>query len=207
MATFGIILLSFILSIYFYHQMPDKMASHWNAQGEVDGCISKHWGLFSIPIILLGLAFFFFAIPRIDPLRGNIEKFIKYYDRFVFLLFVFMLSIQFQVILWNIGVKLSPNIILPIGSGLLFFYLGILCENARRNWFIGIRTPWTLSSERVWEKTHKIGGKLLKVAGVFVLIGGVFRSYALFFILVPITLVVAYIIIYSYFEYQKEVKS
>lgn len=117
-----------------------------------------------------------------------------------------MLSIHFQVILWNLGIKISPNVIVPIGIGILFFYIGILCENAKRNWFIGIRTPWTLSSERVWERTHKIGGKLFKIAGVIAFVGVFFQSYALFFILVPVISVAAYTIIYSYVEYQKEGK-
>jgi len=202
----GIILLSLIISIYFYPQMPEKIASHWNAQGQVDGYMSKFWGLFLIPFILVGLALLFVAIPRIDPLKANIEKFRKYYDGFVILFFIFMLSIHSQVILWNLGIRISPNVIAPIGIGILLFYIGILCENAKRNWFIGIRTPWTLSSERVWEKTHKIGGKLFKIAGVIIFFGVFFQTYALFFILVPVISVAAYTIIYSYFEYQKEVK-
>ncbi len=202
----GIILLSLIISIYFYPQMPEEIASHWNAQGEVDGYMSKFWGLFLMPLILVGLALLFVAIPRIDPLKANIEKFRKYYDGFIILFFVFMLSIHFQVILWNIGIKISPNVIFPIGVGLLFFYGGILCENAKRNWFIGIRTPWTLSSDVVWDKTHKIGGKLFKIAGVVALFGIFFQKYSLFFILVPIISVAAYTIIYSYVEYQKEIK-
>ncbi len=201
-----LILLSFISGIYFYPQMPEKMASHWNAQGEVDGYMSKFWGLFFMPFILIGLSLLFIAIPRIDPLKANIEKFRKYYDGFIILFLIFMLAIYFQVILWNVGIKISPNIIFPIGLGLLFFYIGILCENAKRNWFIGIRTPWTLSSERVWEKTHKIGGKLFKIAGVVAVVGVFFQSYAVFFILVPVILVAAYTIVYSYFEYQKEMK-
>jgi len=202
----GIILFSFIVSIYIYPQMPEKMASHWNAQGQADGYMSKFWGLFLIPITLVGLALLFTAIPRIDPLKANIEKFRKYYDGLVVLFFIYMVSIQFHVILWNLGIKISPNIIMPISIGILFFYIGVLCENAKRNWFIGIRTPWTLSNEKVWEKTHKIGGKLFKIAGVIAFIGVFFQNYALFFILVPEFLAVAYTIIYSYFEYQKEVK-
>ena len=202
----GIILFSFIIGICFYPQMPDKMASHWNVQGRVDGYMSKFWGLFLIPFILAGLALLFVAIPRIDPLRANIEKFRKYYDGFIILFFIFMLSIYLQVILWNLGIKISPGVIVPIGVGILLFYIGILCENAKRNWFIGIRTPWTLSSERVWERTHRIGGKLFKIAGVIAFVGIIFQSYALFFILIPIISVVVYAIIYSYFEYQKEVK-
>jgi uncharacterized membrane protein len=205
-AIWGIILLSLIISIYFYPQMPEKMASHWNAQGQVDGYMSKFWGLFLMPFILVGLALLFIAIPKIDPLKVNIEKFRKYYDGFIILFFVFILSIHLQVILWNIGVKISPNVILPIGVGLLFFYSGILCENAKRNWSIGIRTPWTLSNDIVWDKTHKIGGKLFKIAGVVALFGIFFQKYTLFFILVPVILVAAYTIIYSYIEYQKEMK-
>ena len=202
----GIILLSFIISIYFYPQMPERIASHWNAQGQVDGYMSKFWGLFLMPFILVGLALLFVAIPRIDPLKANIEKFRKYYDGFIILFFIFMLSIHFQVILWNLGIRISPNVIVPIGIGILFFYTGILCENVKRNWFIGIRTPWTLSNERVWEKTHKIGGKLFKIVGIIAFVGVFFQRYMLFFIFVPLISVAAYTIVYSYIEYQKGMK-
>ena len=202
----GIILLSLIISIYFYPQMPEKMASHWNAQGQVDGYMSKFWGLFLMPFMLVGLALLFVATPRMDPLKANIEKFRKFYDIFIILFFVFLLSTHLQIILWNMGIEISPNVIFPIGLGLLFFYIGILCENAKRNWFIGIRTPWTLSNEVVWDKTHKIGGKLFKIAGVIALLGVFFQNYAFFFTIIPVILFSAYTIIYSYVEYQKEMK-
>jgi uncharacterized membrane protein len=204
--TLGITVLAFVVGIYLYPQLPEKIASHWNTHGQVDGYMAKFWGLFLLPIILVGLALLFVAIPRIDPLKANIEKFRKHFDGFIILFFVFMLSIYFQVVLWNIGVEISPNVTLPIGLGLLFFYVGILCENAKRNWFIGIRTPWTMSNDVVWDKTHKVGGKLFKIAGVAAFIGIFFQSYAVFFILVPVILTAAYTVIYSYFEYQKETK-
>jgi len=202
----AIILLSFIISIYFYPQIPERMASHWNARGQVDGYMSKFWGSFLVPLLLVGFVLLFIAVPKIDPLKANIEKFRKYFDGFIILLFVFMLLVHFQVILWNIGIKINFNIIIPISSAILFFYIGVLCENAKRNWFIGIRTPWTLSSEKVWEKTHKIGGKLFKLAGAIAFVGVFFQNYALFFVFVPVISVAAYTIIYSYIEYQKEMK-
>ena len=202
----GIVLLSFLVSIYFYPRSPEKVASHWNARGKVDGYMSKFWGLFLFPFVLLGLWLLFVAIPRIDPLKTNIEKFRKYFDGFIILFFIFMLSIHFQIILWNIGIKIKPNILFPIGFGILFYYGGILLENAKRNWFIGIRTPWTLSSEKVWSKTHKIGGKLFKIAGVIALFSILFQKYTIFFILVPVILIAVYTIVYSYIEYQKEIK-
>ena len=200
----GVILLSFIIGIYFYPQMPEKIAAHWNTQGQVDGYMSKFWGLFLMPLLSMILFLLFIAIPKIDPLKHNIEKFRKYYDGFVVLIIVYLFYVYLLTIFWNIGIRFSMVQPLAPAMGILFYYIGILTENAKRNWFIGIRTPWTLSSEGVWEKTHKIGGKLFKIAGIITFIGVFFESYALFFILVPIILVATYTIIYSYFEYQKE---
>ena len=202
----GVILLSFIIGIYFYPQMPEKIASHWNAHGQVDGYMSKFWGLFLMPLLSMMLFLLFIAIPKIDPLKHNIEKFREYYDGFVVLIIVYLFYVYLLTIFWNIGIRFSMVQPLAPAMGILFYYIGILIENAKRNWFIGIRTPWTLSSEKVWEKTHKIGGKLFKIAGAFAFIGAFFQRYALFFILVPIILVAAYTIIYSYFEYQKETR-
>ena len=202
----GVILLSFIIGIYFYPQMPEKIASHWNAQGQVDGYMSKFWGLFLMPLLSMMLFLLFIAIPKIDPLKHNIEKFREYYDGFVVLIIVYLFYVYLLTIFWNIGIRFSMVQPLAPAMGILFYYIGILIENAKRNWFIGIRTPWTLSSEKVWEKTHKIGGKLFKIAGIIAFIGVFFQRYVLFFILVPIILVAAYTIIYSYFEYQKETR-
>jgi uncharacterized membrane protein len=203
LALGAIVLLSLLIGVYFYSRMPEQMASHWNAQGQVDGYMSRFWGLFLMPLILVGLGFLFLVIPKIDPLRANIEQFRKYYDGFIILFFVFMLCVHFQVILWNLGIKISPNLVIPIGLGLLFFYVGILCENAKRNWFVGIRTPWTLSSDEVWEKTHRIGGKLFKVAGAIAISGALFPAYAVLFVLLPVLFVAVFTIIYSYFEYER----
>lgn len=207
MIIFGITLLFFVIGVWLYPQMPEQMAIHWNIRGEVDGYISRFWGVFLFAFIFVGLALFFVVIPRIDPLKANIEKFRGYYDGFVILFSIFWLSTYLHVALWNLGVKVNPMILFPIGIGFLFFYVGILCENAKRNWFIGIRTPWTLSSDKVWEKTHRIGGKMFKIAGVVALLGAIFQDYAFLLILAPAILVIAYTFTYSYFEYQREVNA
>jgi uncharacterized membrane protein len=199
------VLLAVIIGIAVYPDMPARMASHWNAQGEVDGYMSRFWGVFLLPFIFVGLGLLFAAIPRIDPLKENIEQFRRYYDGFIILFFIFLLSIYLQVILWNIGIEISPNITFPIGVGILFYYVGILLGHAKRNWFIGIRTPWTLSNDMVWERTHQRGAKLFKIAGIVAFAGIFFQNYAVWFILVPIISVATYTIIYSYIEYQKEI--
>jgi len=184
--SLAVILLSFLIGIYFYPKMPEKMATHWNLQGEVDRYAPKFFGLFLMPFISLGLFLLFIAIPKIDPLKQNIEKFRKYYDRFVILLIGFLLYVYLFTIFWNIGVRFSMIQLLMPALGILFYYCGILTENAKRNWFIGIRTPWTLSNERVWERTNKIGGKLFKIAGAIAFAGMFFEKYALFFIVIPV---------------------
>ena len=200
----GLALLSFAIGVYYYPQMPEQMASHWNAKGQVDDYLSKFWGLFLIPITLVGLALLFMAVPRIDPLRENIEKFRKYYDGFVILFMIFMICVYLMTILWSIEIRISPNLFLPIAAGIMFIGAGILVENTKQNWFIGIRTPWTMSSESVWDKTHRMGGKLFKIAGAISIVGILFQSYAVYFVLVPAILVAVYTVVYSYFEYKKE---
>ena len=200
----GIIVLSFVIAFYFYPQMPAEMASHWNARGEVDGYLPRFWGLFLLPLFSIGLLLLFMVIPKIDPLKANIEKFRKIYDGFVTLIIAFMFYIYILTLLWNLGIEYGMNIGIIPAIGVIFYASGILMENAKRNWFVGIRTPWTLSSERVWNKTHKIGGKLFKISGVIVFFGLFFIDYAIFFIIIPIFTLTGYLIVYSFVEYQKE---
>jgi len=202
----GIVLLSFAIGIYVFPEMPEKIASHWNAQGEVDGYMSKFWGIFLMPFISVGLFLLFMIIPRIDPRKSNIEKFRKYYDNFILLIFVFLFYIYLLTIFWNMGFRFNMITLLSPAFAILFYYSGVLIENSKMNWFIGIRTPWTLSSEKVWDKTHKMGGKLFKIAGIIAIGGILFQNYAIFFIIVPILLAAIYSVVFSYIEYQKEIK-
>ena len=169
-----LILISFGLGTYFFPQMSDKMASHWNFRGEVDDYLPKFWGLFLMPVVSLGLFLLFLLIPKIDPLKANIEKFRKYFDGFIVLIMVFLFYIYLLSIVWNLGKRFDMSRMMIPALGILFYYCGILIENAKRNWFIGIRTPWTLSNEKVWERTHKIGGKLFKIAGLIAFLGILF---------------------------------
>jgi uncharacterized membrane protein len=198
-----IVLISLGLAIYFYSKMPSLIATHWNYRGEVDGFMSKFWGLFLTPIIMFGLWVTYLVVPKIDPLKDNVEKFRKYFDRFILLFFIFLLTIQIFIILWQQGIKIKPNFLFPVSMGVLFYYIGIMMEKSKRNWFIGFRTPWTLSSDVVWEKTHKVGGKLFKLVGLFAIIGSLFPNYAFLFVISPVIIVVLLLTIYSYWEYKK----
>ncbi len=205
LAILGIIILTFGVTIASYPQLPDPIIAHWNAAGEADGYMSKFWGLFLSPLIMIGLTGLFITIPRIDPLRQNYEKFRDYYEGFILVFLAFMFFIQLQIILWNFGFMVSPNSTFPVLFGILFIYLGFLIEHAEQNWFVGIRTPWTLSNAMVWKKTHERGGMLFKIAGLICFGGILVPAYAIWLILVPILVVAVYTVIFSYYLYQKEV--
>lgn len=201
------LLITLALTIAVYPAVPDKVVSHWNAAGHADGYMSKFGGLGLIPLIMLAFTGLFVVLPRIDPYKKNYEKFGNWYEGFILLFILFMLAVQVQIILWSIGYQISPNLTMPFLIGSLFIYIGFLLGHAEQNWFVGIRTPWTLSSETVWKKTHELGGKLFKIAGIISFIGVLAGEYAMWFILVPILAVAVYTVAYSYFEYQKEFKN
>lgn len=203
----AIILLSFLIAIYFYPQMPEQMASHWNVKGEVDGYLPKFWALFLMPLITLAIYGLFKIIPKIDPLRKNIMKFKEYYFGLIVIFVGFMFYIYLVTIAANLGFQFSMNYLIIPALSILFFYLGILLKHAKKNWFVGIRTPWTLSSDRVWRSTHDIGSKLFKIYAVLVFSTLFFQrpliQYFLWIILAPIITIAIGLTVYSYFEYEK----
>jgi uncharacterized membrane protein len=202
--VFIVIALCFIVGFYSYYLMPEQMASHWNEYGQVNGYVSRSFGVFFFPILLLVLSLFLIYIPNLDPLKKNIEKFRDEYEMFVVWFTVFFFYVYVLTLLWNLGVVFNMNIVLMPAMGLLFFFMGSLLNKAKRNYFIGIRTPWTLASDKVWDKTHKLGAKLFKAMGLITISSVFFSDYAFMFVFFPIIFFTLYLVIYSYYEFKKE---
>ena len=198
-----IIFFSFILATYAYQVLPsDRVPSHWNAQGKIDGYLPKFWGLFLLPLISLGLFFLLHYLIKIDPLNKNIQKFRKQYNSFILVLIIFFFYIFILTLAANF-ISIDMTLMLIPALGVLFFYLGKLMRHVKRNWFIGIRTPWTLSNDKVWEKTHKLGSILFQGVGIIMLLSIFFREFLIWLMIVPILISVMWLIIYSYVEYRK----
>jgi uncharacterized membrane protein len=201
-----LIAIALIAGLALWNQLPEQMASHWNANDQVDGTMPKFWGVWMMPLITLGMFVLFLVVPTIDPLKANIVQFRETFNVFIALIVAFMLYIHALTLAWSLGYqdfKMSAAM-LPF-MGILFIAIGFLLRKAKRNFFIGIRTPWTLSSDTVWDKTHQLGSVLFMLSGAFAILGGFFGGMTAFWLVfVPLIGSTIFLVIYSYIVYRQE---
>ena len=161
-----------------------------------------------MPLMSIGILALFLIIPNLDPLKDNIAEFREIFNLFIFVIMLFLAYIWALTIFWNLGFtsfKMSTAI-LP-AMGFLFLLIGYMLRQAKRNWFVGIRTPWTLSSDTVWSEIHRLGSKLFVASGVLSFLGIFFEDYAIWFVLVPVLGSTFFLYIYSYILFRKETMS
>ena len=198
-----------LAGLLLWNRLPDQMASHWNIDDQVDGYMPKFWGVFLLPLITLGLMVLFLFVPSIDPLKANIAQFREAFNLFIVLMVGFMLYIYGLTLAWSLGYtnfRMSGAMLPAIG--LLFIFIGFLMRQAKRNFFIGIRTPWTLSSDTVWNETHRIGAMLFMISGALAFLGGLFGGNTAFWMMfAPIIGSTLFLLVYSYMLYQRETRS
>lgn len=202
--VFILAMIALILGLALEPYFPDKIAIHWNEQGVADGYGSRFMGIFFMPILIIGLSLLLLGIPQIDPLKKNIEKFKKEYYVFILIFAVYFLYIHVLTLLYNVGLKFNMLSMMIPAFGGFFYYIGVMMEKAKRNYFIGVRTPWTLADEEVWDETHRVGAKGFKVSGILTLVGMVFPSIAIWAMMVPLLVVSVYTVVYSYISYKQK---
>lgn len=172
-----ILLIPFALTFYFWDQIPERIAMHWNAAGEVDRWGEKGWKAFLLPVIGVGVYLLLIFVPYIDPKKktDNRQKAMRVF-RIILPLFFTAISIA-VLYSWLGGSFQFTNVIL-LGIGALFLFFGNYMQTLKPNYFIGIRTPWTLESEENWRKTHRVGGKIWVAVGLLMLISWFFVPVA-----------------------------
>jgi len=204
--TFIIVLLGLqaITSILLYPRLPARLPTHWNIHGQVDGTMLKMNALL-VPLgINLGLYILFLAIPYLDP-KKKMEQFRNTYGWIRLSVHTFMALLFVAMMAYSLGYKVSMDRIVPALASILIIIFGNLMGKMRPNYFVGIRTPWTLESPVVWQKTHRISGPIWVVAGLLGLVGsliGGFWAFALLFF--PVTLAAAFSIWYSWYAFKIE---
>jgi uncharacterized membrane protein len=207
--TLILIALALLAGMALWNQLPDQMASHWDSNDQVNGYVSKFWGVFLMPLITLGMLVLFLVLPGMDPLKANIAQFRESFNLFIVLIVAFMLYTHGLTLAWSLGYqdfKMSAAM-LPF-MGVLFIAIGSMLRKAKRNFFIGIRTPWTLSSDSVWNKTHQLGSVLFMVSGAMTIVGGFFGGMTAFWLMfAPLIGSSLFLVVYSYVLYRGETKT
>lgn len=204
LSIIGLLALLFATGMFIYPQMPSIIATHWGIDGQADGFTGKFWGLFLLPLIAALIAALLLFIPKIDPLKQNYAQFQKQYDRLALLFTGFVVYLYFLTIAWNLGSRFDMTRMIIPAFAVLFYYIGVVLEKAKRNWFVGIRTPWTISSDAVWNKTNKLGATIFKLFGVASLLGIFFGGTYFFWLIAAIVIASLYLFVYSYLEFKKE---
>lgn len=201
--SFVCIAILLVIAAVLYPSAPDQMPTHWNAQGEIDGYGSKVIGLFLLPSILLILYIFFLFIPQMTVHKENFSSFRTYFEKLKLLLTLFF-SFFYLVTLLPVWGILFPIIyfIIPAVS-ILLYYSGYILQFTKRNHFIGIRTPWTLASDEVWEKTHKTGSITLRLTAIVFMIVLWYPELFIWVIAGVILVNVAFLYLYSYILYKR----
>ncbi|WP_017473734.1 SdpI family protein [Amphibacillus jilinensis] len=196
--------LAILFWLVFYHQLPEDMPMQWGADGSVNWTAPKLIALlFNIGNMVFMYLILYF-IPKIDPKKKNYRQFSKAYYATMYGMVVLFFIINVFVVLTGAGYDFNIHILVPVLVGLFFIIFGNYMQTLKTNWFLGIRTPWTLDNEAVWRKTHRLTAKIFIIAGIiFVILPFLEES-----IIIPVFVVVLVIIFitpiaYSYLIHKK----
>ena len=198
----------FLYSLYVSNGLPEQVPSHWNVKGEVDDYSGKGFALFLLPAMNVLVYFILFFIPRIDPRYQHYKLFGPSYQNIRLIIHVFFVGIFAFTIHAALTNNASGFNFFMAGMGLFFALLGNYMRTVRSNWFVGIRTPWTLSNEEVWRKTHMLAGRIWFYGGLILAVICLFlSSEAAGIVLASGVGLMAFVpVVYSFFEYRKVVK-
>ena len=207
-----IVAAAFIASAVVYPRLPQRMPTHWELAPHPPGYMptpnewsDRIWGAWALPIFILGMWALMQILPKIDPRGSNYAKFGGAFEAIIVSIMLFMLGLHIIILRAALGYPVAMERVVPVGVGVLLVVIGNLLPRARPNWFVGIRTPWTLSSDRVWEKTHRIGGQVFVAGGMLIVLGSlVMPQWAHVVLLTVILLCTATVLIYSYVEWKHE---
>jgi uncharacterized membrane protein len=199
-----LILASLLAGLWLYPQLPDQMPSHWNIHGEVDGWSSKSFAVWFFPLLNAGIYLMMILLPKVDPRKANYDRFAGAYSVVRSLLILFLTVIYGVTLLAGLGYALKVDTIIKFSVSLLILVFGNYMGKFKHNYFIGIRTPWTLASEEVWRRTHRMAGPLWAGAGLLGMLLSFIQSTWAAIVLFGSYMIIAFIpLVYSYLVFRQ----
>lgn len=199
---FILVIASFALAGALYGRLPDPVPTHWNMHGVADGFMPKPWGAFILPVVTAATYLLLILLPAISPRGYRIDRFRRVFVIVRTSIVGFLFLATGLGLFAGIGVPLRMDRLIQVGLGLTFLVLGNYMGKLTKNFFLGIRTPWTLASDEVWSQTHRLGGRVFVVAGLVLLVSALLDGGTL--VLLPVAVVSVLVpIVYSYFIYRR----
>jgi uncharacterized membrane protein len=200
-----IVVAAFIASAVVFPKLPETMPTHFDMSGQPNGWSSRLVGAWVVPLFLVFMWGLVRVLPAIDPRGSNYAKFGGAFEGIIISVMLFMFGMHIIILRAALGYPVAIERVVPVGVGVLLIVIGNLLPRARPNWFVGIRTPWTLSSDRVWEKTHRVGGQVFVAGGILIVFAGFAVQQWAHVVLITVVLVcTATVLIYSYVEWKRE---
>lgn len=198
----GLLALAFAVPTLLYGRMPEDVPSHWNAYGEMDGTIAKPIGPFVGAMACAFVYALYLALPRLSPKGFDLDRFRGAYDAIMVCLVGAMAVVSVAVSLAAAGVAVPMAPVIGVTIGIVFAVMGNYMGKVQRNFFVGIRTPWTLANEEVWLRTHRVAGKLFVASGVVLAVSSFFGPGLV--VGVAFALVASFVpVVYSYVLHRK----
>ncbi len=201
--------LMFIVGAVFYPDLPSKIPTHWAYNGQVDAWADKSFlAVFATPLASLGVYILFLLFPLVDPKRRNFEKFTKTYNILVNIVTAFF-TVPFILMLATSLDKsfdaTKSEKVFMIATSLLLIVVGNYMGKVKQNWLVGLRTPWTLSNEVVWNKSNRFAGKLMVAVGIIGIIGAFLPVPYVGIVFISLLILAAVVsVIYSYVIFREE---
>ena len=194
-----VMLLPVLAGLILWNQLPEKMPTHWNAAGEVDGWSSKAFAVFGLPLIMVAAQWLCMLGTCADPKKNNHPQ--KILHLVLWIIPVLSVVMHTFVYLITLGYGVRMEVAMPILIGLIFAIIGNYMPKCKQNYTIGIKIPWTLNNEENWNKTHRFAGWLWTVCGILIMLTGFFGG---FWVFLPITiLMVLAPVVYSYILHRR----
>ena len=162
----AISLLPVLVTVFVFGRLPEEIPMHWNIQGEIDAWYPKFPWAFMLPVTCIAITIMATVLPKIDPKKENYERFKPQYFFIRLMLVVFLAILQMVTLSISMGATfIKVDTIVKLMIGILFIVLGNLMPKFKQNYFVGIKTPWTLANETVWAKSHRHGGFVWFIIG------------------------------------------
>lgn len=202
----AVVIVVLAVALYAYIKLPagEQYPVHWSFKGVPDRYGSKAEVVLTGPVMIVVICLMAYLLPKIDPKKLNYDKFWREYNLIIELITVFIAAVYLMMVIAAFGMNVRVEMWVPGLIGVLFIFIGNYMGRIKQNWFVGIKTPWTLSSEKVWYMTHRFGGRVFVIMGIIFILNAFFGfiNNMTFFLVLVLGMAFAPVV-YSYILYQK----